>query len=67
MLRGSIVLMQPVELLPSFTHSSALRSVFLRFYLQRLRDCGSAIDDAQFAERYRRTVATASRRTAARC
>ena len=54
MLRGSIVLMKPTELLPSFAYSSALRPVFLRFYLQHLRDCGFDIDDARFAGRYRR-------------
>lgn len=54
--RGSIALMKPVGLLSSPACSSAPWPVFPRFYLQRLRDCGFAIDDAHFAKRCQRCL-----------
>ena len=54
MKRGSIVSMEDVELLPTFTYARTYRPIFLRLYLLRLRELGLGIEDGQNTGSYRR-------------
>lgn len=54
MQRGTIVSMQPAELLPTFRYACTYRPVFLRLYLSYLRQLGLPIVDAHMQGSYRR-------------
>jgi formylmethanofuran dehydrogenase subunit C len=54
MKRGSIVSMKPAQMLPTFSYSCAYQPIFLRFYLNYLRELGLVIDDAWLTGSYQR-------------
>jgi formylmethanofuran dehydrogenase subunit C len=54
MKRGSVISMNPARMIPSFSHSCTYQPIFLRFYLNYLRDVGFEIDDAWLNGSYQR-------------
>lgn len=54
MIRGSIISMQPVQTLPTFSYDCLYHPVFLRMYLLYLQQMGLPIEEAHITGQYRR-------------
>lgn len=54
MKRGSIIAMEPSEMLPTFTYNSTLQPDFIRFYLLHLRKLGMSIAEHFLTGEYER-------------
>ena len=54
MKRGSVISMKPTRIIPTFSYSCTYKPIFLRFYLNYLREVGFEIDDAWLNGNYQR-------------
>ncbi len=54
MVRGSIISMQPVEMLPTFSYACTYHPTFLRLYLLHLQALGLPVNDAHLTGLYQR-------------